>query len=151
MMQPTVSSPTPACAHVEAGAPSAWRRFQYVHPALGKVAGKLFLKEPLGLTGMEMSLSVIPPGAGIPFLHRHRRNEEVYVFLQGRGEFQVDGAVFGVAEGSVVRVAPSGARAYRNTGEEPLAFIVIQAVAGTDAGSTIEDGEPVAGEVTWPA
>lgn len=150
MMQPTITSPAPACTHVEAGALPDWRQFQYVHPVVGKVSGKLFLKEPLGLTGMEMSLSVIPPGRGIPFLHRHRRNEEVYVFLAGRGQFQVDGATFDVTEGSVVRVAPEGARAYRNTGDAPLAFLVIQAPAGADATGTIEDGEPVGAGVTWP-
>jgi len=153
MMQPTTptTEAAPAFTCVHAGPLAGWRQLEFTHPVLGRVPGKHFLQEPLGLTGLEMSLSTIGPGRGIPFLHRHRRNEEVYVFLAGRGQFQVDGTVFDVAEGSVVRVAPSGARAYRNTGDGPLTFVVIQAPAGSGIARTIEDGEPVDEPVTWPA
>jgi mannose-6-phosphate isomerase-like protein (cupin superfamily) len=136
-------------SHVSAGPASEWKRWTFDHPKLGRVPGKMFLQEALGLTGMEISLSVIGPGRGIPFLHRHRAHEEVYVFLSGSGEFQVDGVRFPVSEGSVVRVAPAGARAYRNTGDVPMAFACIQATAGGVAASTISDGEPLPDPVKW--
>jgi mannose-6-phosphate isomerase-like protein (cupin superfamily) len=138
-------------SHVAAGPLAEWHRWEFLHEGLGrKFPGKLFLQECLGLTGMELSLSVLPPGRAIPFLHRHRRNEEVYVFLSGEGEFQVDGRCFPVHEGSVVRVSPEGKRAYRNTGTTPLAFLVIQAPANAGAPATTSDGEAVPGPVNWP-
>ena len=70
--------------------------YSYIAPAYSPragrpVRGKVFLKEALGLTGIEISWNCFPPGASIPFLHTHRENEEVYMFLSGSGEFMVDG------------------------------------------------------------
>lgn len=128
-------------------------QYEFVVPALGnrKVPGKVFLKEPLALTGVEMSWNCFPPGLAIPFLHAHREHEEVYLFISGSGEFMVDERVFPVAEGSVVRVAPAGARAYRNTGSAPLHFIVLQVKAGSLAASTVDDGEVIDRPLRWPA
>jgi mannose-6-phosphate isomerase-like protein (cupin superfamily) len=138
-------------AHFQAGPLAAWRRWEFAHPHLPrKTPGKLFLQEVLALTGVEISLSVLPPGFSIPFLHRHRRNEEVYIFVSGRGQFQVDGQVFDIGEGSVVRVDPAGVRTCRNTGDVPLTYLVVQAPAGGAISRTIDDGEAVAGPVTWP-
>jgi quercetin dioxygenase-like cupin family protein len=111
--------------------------------------GKLFLKEPLGLTGMEVSLNLLPPGGEIPFLHRHRDNEELYIFVKGRGRFLVDGEVMEVGEGSVIRVAPEGIRAWRNDSEEDLYFIVIQAGVGVMSKTDISDGIGVDGKARW--
>jgi mannose-6-phosphate isomerase-like protein (cupin superfamily) len=122
----------------------------FEHPVLGKVPGKLFLKDTLQMTALEISLGSIPPGRGTPFSHRHRENEEVYIFVGGRGQFQVDGQVVEVREGTVIRVGCAGARAWRNTSTEPLRYIVIQARAGTLANGTTTDGLPVADTVTWP-
>ena len=61
-------------------------------PALKRtVRGKLFIKELLGLTGMEISMNKLPAGVSVPFYHQHRENEETYVFLKGSGQMQVDG------------------------------------------------------------
>jgi mannose-6-phosphate isomerase-like protein (cupin superfamily) len=90
------------------------------------IPGKYFLKERLGLTGMEVSLNQLPVGGSIPFYHTHRENEELYIFIGGRGQFQVDGQIFDVKEGTTVRVAPEGERTLRNNGTGDLYFIVIQ-------------------------
>ena len=87
-----------------------WRDYVFEHPKVPITSGKLFLKELLNLSGMEISVNRLAPGEGIPFRHKHRENEEVYIFVRGRGQFQVDGEVFDVEEGSVVRVAPAGVR-----------------------------------------
>jgi len=121
----------------------------FPHPLLGKVPGKLFLKELLGLTALEVSLGALPPGRGTPFLHAHKQNEELYIFIKGRGEMLVDGQVVEVREGSVIRVAPEGARAWRNTSQEDLHYIVVQARAGTLENGTISDGREVAGAPDW--
>lgn len=113
------------------------------------VKGKKFLKSELGLTGLELSLNYAPAGAGIPFLHRHHEHEELYLFVKGRGQMQIDGETFDVREGTAVRVAPAGARAWRNNSTEDLYFVVIQAKAGSLPGGTIEDGRPVEQALRW--
>lgn len=127
-------------------------RYRIEHPALKRPAkGKVFLKQPLGLTSMEVSLNKLPAGVALPFLHRHRQHEELYLFVGGRGEMIVDGEVIPVGEGSAVRIATAGARALRASSDGPLHYICIQAKQGTltDA-ETIKDGERVDGPVPWP-
>lgn len=127
-------------------------RYTFSVPALGgrAVPGKVFLKEVLGLTGVEMSWNCFPAGVGMPFLHAHREHEEVYLFISGDGEFMVDDAIFPVHEGSVVRVATAGARAYRNAGDTPLHFVVLQVKQGSLAASTIDDGRILETPLKWP-
>nr|WP_246320573.1 cupin domain-containing protein [Paenibacillus qinlingensis] len=77
---------------------------------------------------MEVSLNHLPPQGEIPFYHKHQQNEELYIFLQGQGQIQVDGNEIDVHEGTSVRIAPDGVRVLRNTSAtEGLHFIVIQA------------------------
>lgn len=122
------------------GAPAQWREFVLDHPRRGKVDGKTFLGSVLGLTAMEVSFGSMLPGEAMPFLHAHQQNEELYVFLSGTGEMQVDGERIPVGPGSAVRIAPAGLRAWRATGTEPLAYLVIQAKAGSLEQATGQDG-----------
>lgn len=116
---------------VRLGAAGGWGRYAVRHPGLGATLhGKVFLKSLLNLTGTEISCGVIPGQGGPPFLHKHRENEEVYLFVSGKGQMQVDGETIDVAEGCVVRVAPAGVRAWRSTSDEPLVYLVIQAKEG---------------------
>jgi mannose-6-phosphate isomerase-like protein (cupin superfamily) len=133
------------------GALGNWGRHSFSHAAFPQpIPGKKFVKDSLGLSGMEVSFNTVPAKGAIPFYHKHNANEELYLILSGRGEMQVDGETFSVSEGSAVRVAPNGKRAWRNNGDEPLAFVVIQARAGTLPQSDISDGEVVPGHVVWP-
>lgn len=111
--------------------------------------GKYFLKDRLGLTGMEVSLNQLPEGGSIPFYHTHRENEELYIFTGGRGQFQVDGQIFDVKEGTVIRVSPEGERTLRNNGTGDLYFIVIQARAGSLRQWVETDGVILDRPVTW--
>lgn len=135
----------------EAGPSDGWMRWEFAHPNLKRAyPGKLLLGERLGLTGMEVSLNSFPPGAAMPFAHSHREHEELYVFLSGRGELRVDDQRFEVGPGSCVRVAPEGVRIWRNTGDEPLVYFVVQAQAGGPLVRGIEDGVPSATPSDWP-
>jgi len=138
--QPENLTQHPHCTAAGFGAPAHWAEHGYTHPRLGEVNGKVFLGESLGLSGMEVSLNALAPGGAISFLHAHHQNEELYLFLSGEGEFQVDGEVFPVAAGSAVRVAPEGLRAWRSTGTEPLTFLIVQAKAGSLEQATGRDG-----------
>lgn len=110
--------------------------------------GKYFLGQNLGLTGCEVSLNRLPAGKGIPFVHAHQKNEELYIVLRGTGTFFVDGEEFPVREGSLIRVAPSGARAFK-AGSEDLYFICIQSEAGSLSQATLEDGIRLATPTSW--
>ena len=111
--------------------------------------GKYFLKDRLELTGMEVSLNQLPAGGSIPFYHTHRENEELYLFTGGRGQFQVDGQIFDVKEGTAIRVSPEGERTLRNNGTGDLFFIVIQVQAGSLKQWVMTDGVILDKPVTW--
>ena len=112
--------------------------------------GKLFLKEALTLNSMEVSINKLGVGQGMPFNHTHTAHEELYIFLKGRGQFQVDGTVIDVQEGSVIRVSPQGVRTWRNHSQEDLYYIVIQALEGSMVEGTIEDGVRCEEPPHWP-
>lgn len=52
------------------------------------------------------------PGARMPFGHRHREQEEVYVIVGGSGRAKLDDEIVDVAEWDVIRVAPGVMRAF---------------------------------------
>jgi mannose-6-phosphate isomerase-like protein (cupin superfamily) len=127
-------------------------RYGIKHPLIPHpTQGKIFLKELLGMTALEISFGLMPAGKSIPFHHKHRSNEEIYLFLKGRGQIQIDGEVMEVAEGTAVRIAPDGVRAFRNTSQEDMFYVVIQAKQDTLATGTTSDGVSVPSPVEWPA
>ncbi len=93
------------------------------------VKGKVFTGAALKSTGMEMSLQTMAPGQESPFVHAHKKHEELYMVIKGEGEFKVDDKVFPIAEGSLVRIAPAGKRSLRNTGKDNLVVMCIQYMA----------------------
>lgn len=123
----------------------------YVLPvALGmEIQGKVFMGQTLQTTGAEISFQSFDPGKETGFLHTHQTHEELYIFVSGKGEFQVDGQVFPVGEGSVVRVAPEGKRSVRNNGTEPLIMICVQYKAQTFTAQDAADGQLLQEPVKW--
>ncbi|MDE6391172.1 MAG: cupin domain-containing protein, partial [Duncaniella sp.] len=79
----------------------------------------------------------------------HRTHEELYLFLGREGEFQVDGDVFPVVEGSVVRVAPDGRRSVRNNGREPLVMLCVQYRADMFTDEDSADADILSEPVEW--
>lgn len=114
-----------------------------------RIPGKVFGGGAVGATGSEFSFQVFAPGQETGFLHTHRSHEELYFFLSGKGEFQVDGDVFPVGEGSVVRVAPEGRRSVRNNGTEPLVMLCVQYRGNTFTAADAADGDILNEPVKW--
>lgn len=114
-----------------------------------RIPGKVFGGQALAATGAEFSIQIFAPGQETGFLHTHRNHEELYFFLAGKGEFQVDGKVFAVEEGSVVRVAPAGRRSVRNNGDQPLVMLCVQYRADTFTAEDAADGEILSDPVKW--
>lgn len=103
--------------------------------------GKVFLHDDLGLTSCEISMNAVPEGWKAPFIHSHKQNEEIYIFLKGVGKVMLDGQSFDVKEGSCLRVAPSVKRTLENTGHGELRFLCIQAKEGSLEQFAMTDGE----------
>ena len=125
----------------------------YAHASIGDIqaVGRATLHSQLALTGSEISVNELPPGVSVPFVHAHKRNEEVYIVVRGKGRFYVDGDEFDVAEGSVVRVDPAGLRCVAADSQTPLRYICVQTDAKSLVQFTENDGVPVDAKPTWLA
>lgn len=115
------------------------------------IQGKVFVGQSIGATGSEMSFQTLLPGQDSGFLHTHKTHEELYIILKGEGQYQVDGEIFNVSEGSIIRVSPDGKRALKNVGSENLTMLCIQYKANsfTDADSPMTDGVILQEELKW--
>ena len=113
------------------------------------IPGKVFGGQSVNTTGGEFSFQNFAPDTESGFLHTHKNHEELYFFLSGKGEFQVDGEVFPVQEGSVVRVAPAGKRSVRNNGTEPLLMLCVQYRGATFTADDAADGVILNEKVEW--
>lgn len=117
---------------------------KFAHASVGNLhgfEGKQFIKDATGATSCEISFGTLPSGASVPFFHSHISNEENYIILSGSGKFQVDDAVFDIAEGSIIRVATHCSRNLKCTSAEPMSYICIQAKEGSLGGYTMTDAE----------
>jgi mannose-6-phosphate isomerase-like protein (cupin superfamily) len=137
-------------AGFHAGPMTEWTQFHLQPPEVPVAAkGKLFLQKLLGSAGLEISLNVLPPGAAMPFLHRHDQNNEVYVVVGGRGQFLIDGECIDVSEGSVLCMSPAAARGWRNHSDAPLYFLCIQYRADSVIQGGTRDGRRVESKPVW--
>lgn len=114
-----------------------------------KIPGKVFGGKAIEATGGDFSFQVFQPNTETGFLHTHKIHEELYFFLGGNGEFQVDGQTIPVEEGSVVRVAPNGKRTVRNNGATPLIMLCVQYHGNTFTNEDATDGIILAEPVMW--
>lgn len=114
----------------------------------GFSAGKVFAGDALESRSLEVSVHHLPEGQGLPFLHRHRHNEEVYVILRGKGRFLLDGKEVSVEEGDLLRLDPRVVRSW-GASAGGLTYLCIQAHQGSLQGKTAGDAELVPGELPW--
>lgn len=97
------------------------------------------LHNKLSLTGAEISINNLPAGAGVPFIHSHKNNEEIYVILSGKGKAVVDGETIELAAGDWIRIAPAGQRQFFAADDEAICFACIQVKQNSLEGYTKED------------
>ncbi|PPD22714.1 MAG: cupin [Methylomonas sp.] len=137
-------------AAYDSGAPLEWMDHTLEIQGLGEIRGKQFLKDILQFTGCEISVNSLPSGASMPVYHQHQENEEIYIFIQGQGQMQIDEEIIDVKEGSVIRIAPNGVRTWRNNGNQPLLYIIVQMRENSLRQYSIGDGIVLDKAVTWP-
>jgi mannose-6-phosphate isomerase-like protein (cupin superfamily) len=111
--------------------------------------GRVTLKDELALTGSEISVNELPAGVSVPFVHSHKRNEEIYIILRGKGQFYIDGEEFEVEEGNVLRVDPAGARCLRAGDRTAIRYICVQTEANSLVQFTRGDGVILEAKPSW--
>lgn len=97
------------------------------------------LHDVLSLTGAEVSVNNLPAGAGVPFVHSHKQNEEIYVVLSGKGKAVIDGETETLSQGDWVRVAPAAKRQFSAAEDSAISFACIQVKANSLEGYTAAD------------
>lgn len=112
-------------------------------------APRVELHEALGLTGAEVSINTVPPNGGVPFVHVHTNNEELYIVLEGKGELWIDGETLPIKAGDSFRIDPAGKRAIRAAADSSLKYICIQTKAHSLGGFTMTDAKLVDDKAPW--
>lgn len=93
----------------------------------------------LGLTGAQISVNNLPAGGGVPFVHAHKQNEEIYIILEGSGKAVLDGEEVSLAAGDIVRVAPEVKRQFSAAADKGIKFFCIQVKADSLEAYTADD------------
>ena len=99
------------------------------------------LHDKLGLTGAEISVNNLPAGAGVPFVHYHKKNEEIYFVISGKGQAIIDGETVELAAGDWLRVAAKARRQFSAAADEGISFICIQVRENSLEEYTADDAE----------
>lgn len=94
-----------------------------------------FATKPLGLTTSGLGLQKVLPGRTIPFTHRHKVQEEVFIVVAGSGVIHLDDDAVQLAQWDAVRVAPSVVRTLEG-GPDGLE-VLITGAPQTEAGDTV--------------
>lgn len=84
------------------------------------------LHDKLCLTGAEVSINNLQAGTGVPFIHSHKNNEEIYVILSGKGKAVIDGETVELAAGDWIRISPAGKRQFFAAEDAAISFACIQ-------------------------
>lgn len=90
------------------------------------------LRQMLGVTSFGMNLILLQPAAR-GRIHKHQKQEEVYLVLEGTLSLVIEGAERDLAVGELVRVAPEVRRQLVNRGPRRLAILALGA-AGEHVG-----------------
>lgn len=97
------------------------------------------LHDKLSLTGAEISVNNLPAGAGVPFVHSHKKNEEIYIILSGKGKAVIDGETVELNAGDFIRVAPAAKRKFFAGENTAVSFVCIQVRENSLEGYTADD------------
>lgn len=97
----------------------------YAKTTVGKES-RVELHEKLGLTGAEISVNELPAGAGVPFVHSHKENEEIYGILAGKGKAVIDGETVELTAGDWLRIAPAAKRQFFAAEDSSITYLCIQ-------------------------
>lgn len=101
--------------------------------------GRAELHQALGLTGAEISINQLPAGTGVPFVHSHKNNEEIYGIISGKGKVMIDGEEIALTAGDWLKIAPAAKRQFSAAADEGITFVCIQVKENSLGGFTADD------------
>lgn len=104
-----------------------------------ETGARVELHDLLSLTGAEISVNSLPAGVGVPFVHSHKQNEEIYGVLAGRGRAVIDGETVELSAGDWVRVSPAAKRQFSAAADSDISFICVQVRENSLEGYTMDD------------
>ncbi len=110
----------------------------YTKTSIGN-EGRIELHEKLKLTGAEVSINWLPAGAGVPFVHAHKNNEEIYGVISGEGKAIIDGEEIHLVSGDWLKIAPKAKRQFFAAEQVGISYICIQVKENSLDGFTAED------------
>ena len=99
------------------------------------------LHDALELTGAEISVNSLPAGAGVPFVHAHKQNEEIYFVISGKGKAVIDGETIELCTGDWVRVSPKAKRQFFASADTAIEYACIRVKANSLENYTAADAE----------
>lgn len=97
------------------------------------------LHKALSLTGAEVSINSFPAGAGVPFVHSHKNNEEIYGVLSGKGTAIIDGDTVEITAGDWLKISPTAKRQFFAASDSALTYICIQVKENSLDSFTVND------------
>ncbi|MBQ7477512.1 MAG: cupin domain-containing protein [Selenomonadaceae bacterium] len=89
-------------------------------------AARVELHDKLELTGAEVSVNHLPAGGGVPFVHYHKKNEEIYFITAGKGKAIIDGETVELTAGDWMRISPAARRQFFAAADEGISYVCIQ-------------------------
>jgi mannose-6-phosphate isomerase-like protein (cupin superfamily) len=111
------------------GALDEWRSHFGGFTAAKARDGRRVVDHELTMQYIGMTANALVPGEEAGYWHSHSQIEELYVFLEGRGQMGLDDDVVDVSAGSVVRVGQGVWRTWRAHPDSPgeLRWLCIRA------------------------
>ena len=97
------------------------------------------LHDKLALTGAEVSINTLPAGTGVPFVHAHKNNEEIYGIIAGKGKAVIDGEEVYLSAGDWLKIAPAAKRQFSAAADAGITYICIQVRQNSLEGFTAGD------------
>ena len=97
------------------------------------------LHEALSLTGAEVSINSLPAGAGVPFVHSHKNNEEIYGVIAGKGTAVIDGETIEITAGDWLKISPAAKRQFSAASDSGITYVCIQVKENSLDGFTVDD------------
>lgn len=88
--------------------------------------GRFELHDKLSLTGAEVSINQLPTGTGVPFVHSHKNNEEIYGIITGSGKAVIDNEEISLIAGDWLKISPAAKRQFFASDHSGMTYICIQ-------------------------
>ncbi|MDI6807270.1 MAG: cupin domain-containing protein [Candidatus Aenigmarchaeota archaeon] len=96
------------------------------------------IREYFHSLNLSLAEALLKPGQVTQY-HLHKKSEEIYYILDGKGLMNIEGKESEVAEKQAIYIAPGKRHKITNVGEKPLIFLCACSPAYSDEDTLLED------------